>query len=414
MPEAARFELKCLLELTARVGCDPLLTQASTGNSSVKLDGELWIKASGKWMANALQDDILIPLNLKDLTECLRRGLDPAGRFSGASVETAVHAALPHRVVLHAHSVSTIAWAVRRDALTQLQRRLEGLQWQWIPYVASGLPLSREIACAVCAHPDSNLFILGNHGLRSVTGEDARQVMEDLLIETLQRAWIFLSGARTRRTIRPCRRYAPIRAGICRTTTEYMRWARTRSPGHSSRGAYCMPCQAIFSGDAEGDVFRPIPYLSYREPRYRNRPFLIVENYGSRHQQLRTTGRSRHDFGVGKRAPAFGPRGSHTLPDSSGSRRDFRSDGLPISGTRQHGPGQRGELIGLSVRGDQPRNLRVTARHKVKLISAHDLTVVTARKAGVGAIRYRRHAASVDFGFCLPAHRVCARAMFPA
>ncbi len=158
-------ELQPLLELTQRVGSDPLLTQASTGNSSFKLDGVIWIKASGRWMADALRDDILIPLDLAEVTECLRRGIDPAGRYPSASLETAMHAALPHRVVLHVHCVNTIAWAVRRDAPSQLRRRLDGLPWQWIPYVASGLPLSRAVERSVSAHPDTTVFVLGNHGL---------------------------------------------------------------------------------------------------------------------------------------------------------------------------------------------------------------------------------------------------------
>src|SRR5579872_3728110 len=159
-------ELQPLLELTERVGCDPLLTQASTGNSSAKLDGVLWIKASGQLMANAIRDDILIPLDLKEVvTKCLRQGVDPAERYPSASLETAMHAALPHRVVLHVHCVNTIAWAVRSDAPVQLQSRLEGLRWQWIPFVASGLPLSRAIEHALSACPDTNLFVLGNHGL---------------------------------------------------------------------------------------------------------------------------------------------------------------------------------------------------------------------------------------------------------
>ncbi len=77
-PRTVRAELQPLLELTQRVGSDPLLTQASTGNSSAKLDGVLWIKASGRWMADALRNDILIPLDLAEVTECLRRGIDPA------------------------------------------------------------------------------------------------------------------------------------------------------------------------------------------------------------------------------------------------------------------------------------------------------------------------------------------------
>src|ERR1700680_400120 len=98
----AQTELQPLLELTHRVGNDPLLTQAGTGNSSAKLDGVLWIKASGRWMADAMRDDILIPLDWAEVvTECLQPGVDPAGRYPNASLETAMHAALPHRVVLH-------------------------------------------------------------------------------------------------------------------------------------------------------------------------------------------------------------------------------------------------------------------------------------------------------------------------
>src|SRR5882672_9780028 len=113
---ASQAELQPLLELTQRVGRDPLLTQASTGNSSAKLDGVLWIKASGRWMADAMRDDIFVPLDLAELlTQCLRRDLDPTERYPSASLETAMHAVLPHRVVFHVHCVNTIAWAVRND-----------------------------------------------------------------------------------------------------------------------------------------------------------------------------------------------------------------------------------------------------------------------------------------------------------
>lgn len=75
-PTISHAELRPLLELTQRIGSDPLLTQASTGNISAKLDGVLWIKASGKWMADAMRDDILIPLDLAEtVTLCLRRGV---------------------------------------------------------------------------------------------------------------------------------------------------------------------------------------------------------------------------------------------------------------------------------------------------------------------------------------------------
>lgn len=99
-----------------------------------------------------MRDDILIPLDLAEtVTQYLRRGVDPTERCRSASLETAMHAALPHRVVLHVHCVNTIAWAVRNDAQIQLQRQLQRLRWQWIPYVASGLAaVPGDGACAIC------------------------------------------------------------------------------------------------------------------------------------------------------------------------------------------------------------------------------------------------------------------------
>src|SRR5437016_4746193 len=94
-------ELAPLLEFTARIGRNPLLTQGSTGNTSAKLGGVLWIKASGKWMADASDSSLLIPLDLAKVTECMLRNLDPADRFPGASIETAMHAVIPQRIVVH-------------------------------------------------------------------------------------------------------------------------------------------------------------------------------------------------------------------------------------------------------------------------------------------------------------------------
>jgi rhamnose utilization protein RhaD (predicted bifunctional aldolase and dehydrogenase) len=161
MSAASHIELARLRQLTARIGADPLLTQASTGNSSTKLDGVLWIKASGKWKVDAMDEDILIPLDLAEvISECLQQGVDPASRYPGASIETAMHAVLPQHVVLHVHSVNTIAWAVRNDAAVQLQHQPDGLRWQWFSYVASGLPLSQAIEHSLFACPDTDIFVL--------------------------------------------------------------------------------------------------------------------------------------------------------------------------------------------------------------------------------------------------------------
>jgi rhamnose utilization protein RhaD (predicted bifunctional aldolase and dehydrogenase) len=165
-----REEIASLINLSTRVGCDPQLVQGNNGNISLKLDGVLWIKASGKWLANAKQEDTFVPIELAVVKESLQRNVEIAQVYTLSdqlrpSIETAMHAVLLHRVVLHVHSVNTIAWAVRRDGPSQLSNRLAGLDWRWVPYISSGIPLAKKIEKIVCAAPETNIFILGNHGL---------------------------------------------------------------------------------------------------------------------------------------------------------------------------------------------------------------------------------------------------------
>jgi rhamnose utilization protein RhaD (predicted bifunctional aldolase and dehydrogenase) len=187
-----RSEIGSLLRLSARIGRDPLLVHASSGHTSLKLNGTLWIKASGKWLANADQEEILVPVGLSECLECLKEGR-PVPTCHGSlrtrclrpSIETFMHAVLPQRFVIHVHSVNTLAWAVRSDAPAQLAERLSGLRWIWIPYVPSGLPLAREVQIASSTTPYADVFILGNHGL--VVCGDSCETAESVLCEVQRR-----------------------------------------------------------------------------------------------------------------------------------------------------------------------------------------------------------------------------------
>jgi rhamnose utilization protein RhaD (predicted bifunctional aldolase and dehydrogenase) len=165
-------EIASLRRLSARIGSDLSLIQASTGNTSIKVDGDLWIKASGKWLADAQKREVFVAMPLDRIRDLLARGEElPAGSDATTgeslqpSIETPMHAVLPHRVVVHVHSISTIAWAVQREGKSRLTDLLAGLRWSWIPYVDSGFALALAIRNALAHLPEADVFVLANHGL---------------------------------------------------------------------------------------------------------------------------------------------------------------------------------------------------------------------------------------------------------
>jgi rhamnose utilization protein RhaD (predicted bifunctional aldolase and dehydrogenase) len=176
-------EFRALLELSAALGANPLRTQAAGGNTSIKRDGAMWIKASGAWLAEATQRDMMTPVLLSPLLEAISGG-DPRAENGAAfvdatqnanglrpSIETSVHALLPHSIVIHIHCVDTIAIAVRADAEAAIASRLTHLrpdEWAFIPYVKPGLSLAKAISRRLT--PRANVLVLGNHGL--VVGAD--------------------------------------------------------------------------------------------------------------------------------------------------------------------------------------------------------------------------------------------------
>jgi rhamnose utilization protein RhaD (predicted bifunctional aldolase and dehydrogenase) len=182
LPALGEFE--ALKRLSAQIGRNPLLTQGSSGNTSIKIGAELWVKASGKWLADADRENVFLPLDLEQVREHVRQELEidcPAstGHDLRPSVETAMHAVLQHRVVMHVHSVNTIAAAIRADAQTFLERKLAGMEWAWVPYAPSGLPLAQQIERIHSHRPEVNVFVLGNHGL-VVAGESCGDAEEAL------------------------------------------------------------------------------------------------------------------------------------------------------------------------------------------------------------------------------------------
>jgi|HigsolmetaAR201D_1030396.scaffolds.fasta_scaffold06277_5 Uncharacterized conserved protein len=189
-PLSPSQNVAALEALSRKLGQDPFLVQAGGGNTSLKDGGTLWIKASGKWMVRAGEEEMFLPVPLDEVHACVDRGVDyteeqrtASGAVLRPSVETTMHAVLPQRVVIHVHSVNTLVWAVQPEGPEQLRKRLDGLRWEWIPYVHPGVPLARRIRESLVSRPD--VLVLENHGL-VVAGETC-EAAEELLSDVEQR-----------------------------------------------------------------------------------------------------------------------------------------------------------------------------------------------------------------------------------
>lgn len=190
-----RPDLQPLSALSAKLGNDPEQVQAAGGNTSIKSDDILWVKASGLWLKDAETRDIFVPVNLAKLHDNYAKALNDPVKSTviealnpnglRPSIETSLHALMPQQCVLHTHSVRTIALAIREDWLEVLQERLAGLAWCAVPYVKPGLDLTRGLQHALTlanGRQHVDIAILGNHGL-VVAGNDlaaAAQLLDDV------------------------------------------------------------------------------------------------------------------------------------------------------------------------------------------------------------------------------------------
>lgn len=187
-------DYRSLLEVSERLGRNPLQVQAAGGNTSLERDGAMWVKASGKWLADARRDDLFVPVDALAMRRAFAQG-DPAARDADAfrvanvgpalraSIETSVHALLDWPVVLHTHCVSTLAVAVREDAEAVVRESLDGLDAVFIPYVKPGWDLAMAIRERATAR--TRVLVLGNHGLVACGGDAAEA--EALVLQASQR-----------------------------------------------------------------------------------------------------------------------------------------------------------------------------------------------------------------------------------
>lgn len=154
------------LKFSERVGKSRFLIQGAGGNLSVKENGVLWIKASGCWLQDANNRNIFVPVNYenntsenltnssKDIAKFERIDMDSVDSELRPSIETSLHALMPHKYVIHTHSVNAIALSVSENGKKKLSKVLDGLNWRWVSYAKPGVSLAKEIQNVIYPRPD--------------------------------------------------------------------------------------------------------------------------------------------------------------------------------------------------------------------------------------------------------------------
>lgn len=156
----------------AGLGKDPLFVQGAGGNVSWKDGGVLWVKASGTWLAAAAQENIFIPVDLAEMQSRIAAGefdftpkaLDQQEKRP--SIETALHALMPHKFVVHLHEVNTLSLLVRNGARELLERLLpKQFNWGFVEYQKPGAELALAVSDQMRYSSPPDALFLQNHGV---------------------------------------------------------------------------------------------------------------------------------------------------------------------------------------------------------------------------------------------------------
>ncbi|CCN47653.1 putative class II Aldolase/Adducin [Vibrio nigripulchritudo MADA3029] len=155
----------------SRIGGDPLLVQGAGGNVSWKDGDTLWIKASGTWLAEADKKEIFVSVELSSLTNAFSHGdftISPIVRGQSnlrPSIETLLHALMPHKIVVHVHAIEVLAHLVKRDCEYTIRTLIgDEVKWKLVDYYKPGSRLAEAVSYLL-AEDSIDVVFLKNHGV---------------------------------------------------------------------------------------------------------------------------------------------------------------------------------------------------------------------------------------------------------
>ncbi len=204
------------------LGADGRITNTGGGNTSAKLPetdpltGEkttvMWVKGSGGDLRTATrenfsslyQDKVMALQTLyagkdgrgaKTVAEDEMVGLYSHTTFNlnprASSIDTPLHAFVPHAHVDHTHPNAVIALAASKDG-EALTRAIYGDDVIWTPWQRPGFELGLILQDIVRAHPNAKGVILGGHGL--INWDENDKACYELSLELIEKAAQFIEA----------------------------------------------------------------------------------------------------------------------------------------------------------------------------------------------------------------------------
>ena len=150
----------------------------------------MWIKASGTWLADAIEKNIFVPVYLTHLQRAISaKSLDvtpviPDGYEMRPSIETILHALMPQDIVVHVHAVEVLSYLVREDYIEDFKSKIPPeVTWLNAEYARPGKELAQVVYDALQNAPQPDVVFLQNHGI--VIGANSIEEIEEILAKVL-------------------------------------------------------------------------------------------------------------------------------------------------------------------------------------------------------------------------------------
>jgi rhamnulose-1-phosphate aldolase/alcohol dehydrogenase len=208
-----------LLYRSNLLGADLRITNFGGGNTSAKVEardpltGEqvrvLWVKGSGGDIGSMKRDGFsTLYLDKLEGLKGLYRGLahedEMVALFNhctfdlnprATSIDTPLHAFVPHRHVDHVHADAVIAIAASEDA-ERLTNEVFGGKLGFLPWQRPGFDLGLKLGEMAARHPDYIGVVLGGHGLFTWAGNS--KACYETTLRVIQQAADWLAAHETK------------------------------------------------------------------------------------------------------------------------------------------------------------------------------------------------------------------------